>query len=271
MHEVAPNRLQELFRRRRPVLGLYVMAGLPEPEAALPLWHALVEAGADFLEIGAPFSDPLADGPTIQRASQRALAYGIDLSWILECVHAFRRRDPHTPLVLMGYLNPILAYGVEAFAHAARASGLDGLIIPDLPLEERPWVGEAFDRAGLNLVLLAAPTSSADRLRQIDGLSRGFVYAVSITGVTGARTGVAEQARAFLERARQLVRRNPLLVGFGIATPEDAGAMLEYADGIIVGSALVERLERAYPSPDWLEQLIAWVRALKAGMSVHAA
>jgi tryptophan synthase alpha chain len=261
--EKATSRLRLLAQRPRSVLGLYVTAGFPDPEASLPLWHRLVEAGADFLEIGVPFSDPLADGPTIQRSSQQALRRGVDLGWIFDHVRAFRERDSRTPIVLMGYLNPILAYGPEAFARQARACGVDGVIVADLPLEERSWIGEALDRIGVDLVLLAAPTSSEERLRRIDQESRGFVYAVSVTGVTGARQDVARQAMAFLERARSVVRTNPLYVGFGIATAEDARQLLSRADGIIIGSALVERIERSYPEPDWIEQITSWVRTLK--------
>jgi tryptophan synthase alpha chain len=234
------DRLTEIKRTGRRSLAMFLTAGYPAHNATPDLVCALEEGGADVVEIGVPFSDPLADGPVIQKASGIAIANGVTLPGILDMVSGIRKRTT-VPLVLMGYLNPIMRYGVDRFFRDAASAGVDGVILPELPLEE--WSGYAplVASAGLAGILLAAPTTPPDRVRQIDEASTGFVYCVSTTGVTGST--VAASALADVRGVRAQVHRNPMLVGFGISQPEQAALFGREADGVIVGSALLRRLE----------------------------
>jgi tryptophan synthase alpha chain len=226
----------------RAALMPYLTLGYPSPEMTIPLARAVVEAGADILELGIPFSDPLADGPTIQRATYRALQQGMTVARCLEMAAALRREGVGAPFVLMSYCNPIMAYGEEAFCRACQEVGVDGLIVPDLPPEEGEAL-EALCRArGLALVYLLAPTSMPKRIRRVAERTRGFLYLVSVTGTTGAREHLPPDLADFIRRVRAATEK-PLAVGFGISRPEQARAVGALADGVIVGSALIQAVE----------------------------
>ncbi|MGO8970189.1 MAG: tryptophan synthase subunit alpha [Myxococcaceae bacterium] len=239
------NRLERLFaesrRTGRKALVVYVCAGDPDLAATERLVPALAEAGADVIELGVPFSDPLADGPTIQAASQRALQSGTTLSGVLALVGRLRQRGCDVPLVLFGYVNPILSMGLERFVQEAAEAGADGVLVADLPLEESGPLGRLAEASGLSLVLLAAPTTPPERLRAIGQATRGFLYFVSVTGVTGARAELPVDLPEKLAAARAATKA-PLAVGFGISTPEQAQALARHADAVVVGSALVAAL-----------------------------
>lgn len=223
----------------RPAFLPYFPIGYPDYGTSLDIVEMLSEAGADGFEIGMPFSDPLADGPTIQAATQVALDNGITVRRCLDAVRELRGRDLRQPMLLMGYLNPILAYGIEPFVGDAKSSGADGLIIPDLPPEEAADALNACRRAGLALVFFLAPTSDERRIRLVAEHAHGFIYVVSLTGVTGARSELPADLRAFISRVRQHTY-HPLVLGFGISQPEHARALTGLVDGYIVGSALVK-------------------------------
>ena len=228
----------------RKALVPFVTAGDPSLDATVPVLHALVDAGADLLELGVPFSDPMADGPVIQRSSERALARGAGLDYVLGCVRAFREGDPTTPIVLMGYLNPVEIRGAERFATDAVAAGVDGVLLVDLPPEEAGDIRASFARQGLALVVLAAPTTSDARLAHLLEDAQGYLYYVSFAGVTGADR---LDAAAAGDRLRVLRARSPVPVvaGFGIKDAASAAAMATDADGVVVGSALVAALADA--------------------------
>jgi tryptophan synthase alpha chain len=239
------NRLSAAFGRLRAgnkkALSLFLTAGYPSIELTVPLVLAMERAGADIVELGVPFSDPIADGPTIQMSSDTALRNGVTLSRCFALVRAIRR-DSNIPIVLMGYLNPLFSFGLEKFFSECSSAGVDGSIVPDLPIEESHYYRDCASAAGVATIFLAAPTTTGDRLRQVDEQSSGFIYCVSVTGVTGERVNLAAQARDFLVRARETVRNNPLMVGFGITTPADARSISRFADGVIVGSALIQAI-----------------------------
>jgi tryptophan synthase alpha chain len=216
----------------------YYPIGYPDYEGSLAAVEAMAGVGVDGFEIGMPFSDPLADGPTIQAATQAALANGVTVSRCLEAVRTLRGRGITQPMLMMGYLNPILAYGVERFAKDANAAGADGLIIPDLPPEEAGQVARACHKEGLALVFFLAPTSDEERIGLVAEQASGFIYVVSLTGVTGARSALPADLTAFIARLREHTDQ-PLVLGFGISQPAHARAMNGLVDGFIVGSALV--------------------------------
>ncbi len=239
------GRFATLRAAGRRALIPFVTAGDPEPAATVPLMHALVDAGADLLELGVPFSDPMADGPVIQRASERALAHHVTLHGVLDMVAAFRENDADTPVILMGYLNPIEAFGYPEFAAAAAQAGVDGILTVDAPPEEAEALAEALGAQGLDPIFLLAPTSDAERIARICALARGFVYYVSFKGVTGA-SGFDPAAIAVKLAEIRAVTALPLGVGFGISDAERAAAVAGIADAVIVGSALVRQIE-AHP------------------------
>ena len=266
------ERLALLFRRlkqrQQPAMGLFLTSGFPHPEASLPLLHTLAEAGADFLELGMPFSDPLAEGKPIQRASEVALAQGITMQDTLQTVARFRTQS-EVPLLLMGYYNPILRYGIKTFCMDAKEAGVDGLIIADLPPEEAGELHQEATAAGLAMVYLIAPNTPDERIRTIDTLATGFVYAVSVTGLTGSSIQV-QAVEPYLQRARRHIQKNPLLVGFGIKSPEDARRLSAYTDGYIVGSALIQKIENLWQDAvlsegERLQSVREFVRYLKVG------
>jgi tryptophan synthase alpha chain len=242
------ERLHALFEaRERPLLFPYLTAGFPRPEETVDLLRVLEESGADAIELGLPFSDPLADGPVIQAASQTALEAGIDHHRILEQVAAFRSRSS-TPLLLMGYLNPMLSYGVERFFRDAGQAGADGVIVPDVPVEEADPYAPLARAAGLDWICLVAPTSSDARLSRIDRQSGPFCYCVSITGVTGVRDDLPKDLRTYLERAALRLTK-PFVVGFGFSRAAQIRDVCPPAAGVVVGSALLRRLA-GESSPD---------------------
>ncbi|CAN5683582.1 tryptophan synthase subunit alpha [soil metagenome] len=226
----------------RAALVLYVTAGHPSPAATSEVLRMLAEAGADIIELGVPFSDPLADGPTIQRSSFEAIAQGADLAWTLETLARFRSEHA-TPVVLFSYLNPILRYGTERFLRDAAAAGAEGVLVTDLPAGADPELERAFADSPLDLIRLIAPTTRPERVREIAASARGFLYYVSRTGVTGAREALAENLTREVAEIRALTDL-PVAVGFGISTPEQAAEVARVADGVVVGSALVDMLGR---------------------------
>ncbi|RAK59676.1 tryptophan synthase subunit alpha [Phenylobacterium hankyongense] len=237
-------RFAELKREGRAAFVAYVMAGDPDAATALKILQGLPAAGADLIELGFPFSDPMAEGPPIQRAAQRALANGMTLKGTLELARQFRAGDAATPLILMGYMNPLVTWGFEAFARAAADAGVDGLIVVDCPPEEADPLADALDAAGVSLIRLATPTSDDARLKTIVRRTSGFVYYVSVAGVTGVKEADEVAVAPMVERVRE-ASGLPVAVGFGIKTPERAAAIARVADAAVVGSALVDEVARA--------------------------
>ncbi len=262
------ERFAALRRRGERALVPFVTAGDPDLGTTEALVLAMAEAGADLVELGVPFSDPIADGPTIQRASERALASGTSLRRVLELVKRLRART-ELPLLLMGYANPFYAMGARGFAEAAAGAGVDGVIVPDLPPEEGADLYGALATAGLDGVLLASPTTTEARLRLLAERTRGFLYFVSLTGVTGARAALAADLEARVRAAKALCPV-PVCVGFGVSTPAHAAAIGRFADGVVVGGALVDRIEAA-GSPDAAVDAVArFVAELKAPLRERA-
>lgn len=222
----------------------YMMAGDPDTETTLALLRGLPDAGADLIELGFPFSDPMAEGVPIQRAAQRALTSGMTLRHTLDLVREFRKQEQATPIILMGYLNNVLTYGYEDFADDAAEAGVDGLIVVDCPPEEAAPLADALDAAGVALIRLATPTSDAARLKVVASRTSGFVYYVSVAGVTGQKEADEAAVAPQVERVRK-ASNLPVAVGFGIRTPERAAAVARVADAVVVGSALVDVLARA--------------------------
>ncbi|HEL3219458.1 tryptophan synthase subunit alpha [Stenotrophomonas maltophilia] len=257
---------QRLREQQRKALIPFVTAGDPSLEATVPVMHALVDAGADVIELGVPFSDPMADGPTIQRSSERALARGAGSRYVLQAVAQFRERDAQTPVVLMGYLNPVEIHGYAAFAKAAVDAGVDGVLLVDLPPEEAGEAQQAFDAAGLALVLLASPTTNEARADKLLALARGYLYYVSFAGVTGASERLdsdAASARLQALRARASV---PVVAGFGIKDAASAAAMARQADGVVVGSALVAVLAEAGSAEEAAQRAGAFLAPLRQAL-----
>ncbi|NWG75773.1 MAG: tryptophan synthase subunit alpha, partial [Rubrivivax sp.] len=226
----------------RKALIPFVTAGDPYPDATVDVLHALAEGGADVIELGVPFSDPMADGPVIQKAAERALAHGIGLAQVLGYVRAFRERDAATPLVLMGYANPIERYGVERFVADAKAAGVDGVLVVDYPPEEAEAFAAALKAQGLDPIFLLAPTSTDERIAEVGRIAAGYVYYVSLKGVTGAGHLDTESVAAMLPRIRARVKV-PVGVGFGIRDAQSARAVGAVADAVVIGSRLVQILE----------------------------
>lgn len=234
------NRLETAFQNT-PIFMPYFPVGYPDLATSMDVLEALAKNGADLIEVGLSFSDPLADGPVIQKATQIALEQGVTTRQVLAAVRELRQRGVTIPLILMGYYNPILAYGLEKFVRDAAAAGADGFIIPDLPPEEAGELVEVLRAAALPLVTMLAPTTPAERMETIARYAQGFIYLVSVTGITGARTAIAEGLDELIARVREHTEV-PVCVGFGIGTPEQAQAVGALADGVIVGSACVRTI-----------------------------
>lgn len=237
-------RFAALKAEGRAAFVAYVMAGDPDAGTALEILKGLPAAGADIIELGFPFSDPLAEGPPIQRAAQRALANGMTLKGALDLACAFRKGDVDTPIIMMGYTNPLVTWGYEAFARDAAAAGIDGIIVVDLPPEEADPLADALDANQLSLIRLATPTTDDKRLPVVINRTSGFVYYVSVTGVTGVKEADAATVAPHVERVRK-ASGLPVAVGFGIKTPERAAAIARVADAVVVGSALVDEVAEA--------------------------
>ncbi|HYK25509.1 MAG TPA: tryptophan synthase subunit alpha [Steroidobacteraceae bacterium] len=240
-------------RDGQPALVAYLTAGFPSRERFAEHVRALAR-GADVIEIGVPFTDPMADGVTIQRSSQAALAQGVTLEWILRELEAMGPQ--RVPVLLMSYLNPLLAFGLDRLATAATRAGVSGFIVPDLPFDESSLVRDAFGRAGLALVQMATPVTRPERLAQVCRASEGFVYAVTMTGTTGRSMNVPAEALEYLDRVRA-ESKLPVCAGFGIRSAEHVARLSGHVDGVIVGSALVEVLERGEDPSAWLARLRA--------------
>lgn len=252
------QRFAELKAQGRKALIPYLTAGDPGPEHTVGFMHALVEAGADVIELGVPFSDPMADGPVIQKACERALAKGVRLSHLFEMVGEFRRQDATTPVVLMGYLNPIERLGYEAFAEAAAAAGVDGVLIVDMPPEEAEELGPILKARGLAMIFLVAPTTSEARAATICAHGEGYLYYVSLKGVTGSANVDADDVARHLAPLRALTDL-PLCVGFGIRDGASAAAVGGVSDGVIVGSALVSRVAEGAEAPEGIAPVLKQV------------
>ena len=254
---------ENLRQSRRKALIPYITAGDPDPAATVPMIHAMVEAGADIVELGVPFSDPMADGPVIQRSSERALRHHVGLDRVLAMVREFRAKDRSTPLVLMGYANPIEAMGQEAFVQAAHEAGVDGLIVVDYPPEECREFARLLRACGMDLVFLLAPTSTPERIAMITQLASGYIYYVSLRGVTGAANlDLAEVARKIAQiRARTTM---PVGVGFGIRDGATARAICDIADAAIIGSRIIQEIEAAPESAR--DRVAAFLRGVRLAM-----
>ena len=258
------GRFAELKAAGRKALILFVTAGDPEPALTVPLMHALAESGADILELGVPFSDPMADGPVIQRASERALKHRVGLSDVLGFVSSFRKQDSETPVVLMGYANPIEAMGGERFVGAAAAAGVDGLIVVDYPPEECAAFAAQLQRQGIDPIFLLAPTSSDARVEEVARVGSGFVYYVSLKGVTGAGHLDVDEVLAKLPRIRAATRL-PIGVGFGIRDADSARRIAGQADAVVIASRLIEELD-GVPAAQLLERARAFVQPIRKAL-----
>jgi tryptophan synthase alpha chain len=250
------GRFEALAKAKRKALIPYITAGDPHPSLTVPLMRGLVEAGADILELGVPFSDPMADGPVIQRAGERALKHGVGLSDVLKLVVEFRKADQATPVVLMGYANPIEAMGVERFVAAAKAAEVDGVIVVDYPPEECEQFAAQAKKAGIDPIFLLAPTSTEKRIEQVGRVGSGYLYYVSLRGITGASNIDLSDVAARIPKIRAATRL-PIGVGFGIRDAESARRVAQTADAVVIGSRIIQEIEDAGP-----DQAVARVKQL---------
>lgn len=260
------SKFADLKAASRKALIPFVTAGDPSLESLVPVMHALVEAGADVIELGVPFSDPMADGPTIQRSSERALARGAGLSYVFDSVRAFRQRDVRTPVVLMGYLNPVEVRGAERFAREAAGAGVDGVLLVDLPPEEAGDFRDAFAAHGVALVLLASPTTTDARLQALCAQVQGYLYYVSFAGVTGASDQLDPGTASARLREIRAMSAAPVVAGFGIRDAAGAAAMAADADGVVVGSALVAAMADAGSPEEASSRAAAFLAPLRAAL-----
>jgi len=259
------RRFAALKAEGRAAFVSFLMAGDPDPDTALQIIKGLPTAGADIIEIGMPFTDPMADGPAIQQAGLRALAVGVTLKSTLELITKFRQDDDETPIVLMGYYNPVYSYGVDAFLKDAKQAGVDGLIIVDLPAEEDDELCLPARAAGINFIRLATPTTDDKRLPAVLANSSGFLYYVSIAGTTGAAAPEPADVAKALARIKAATDL-PVAVGFGIRTGEQAAEIAKIADGAVVGTALVEKIAAASSKEDAVRAVLALASELSAGV-----
>ncbi len=260
-----PNRidttLSKLREAAQPALAPFITTGFPDIPTSESLARVLLESGGDMLEIGVPFSDPLADGPTVQMTSYRALQNGVTVSRCIQTVKNLRDGGVDSPLILMGYYNPFLRYGLQRFLDDSAAAGVDGMIVPDLPTEEAAQLSEMAATRGIHLIPLLAPTSSDERIRDACQSAGGFIYCVNFIGVTGARSSASQSTPALVERIRRYTDL-PILVGFGVSRREHFEEIATYADGAILASALIDAVERA-PDDRKLDTARDFMRALK--------
>jgi tryptophan synthase alpha chain len=257
-------KFSELKSAGRKALIPFITAGDPEPGQTLPLMRALVDGGADIIELGVPFSDPMADGPTIQRASERALAYGVSLRVVLGMVHQFRKTDATTPVVLMGYANPVEAYGAADFARDAKAAGVDGILIVDYPPEECVEFSRLMKEVGLDPIFLLAPTSVEGRFADVAKLGSGYIYYVSLKGVTGSAAIDLDEVARRIPAIRDKVGM-PVGVGFGIRDAATAAQIASVADAVVIGSKIIETIEQA-PAGEAPARVTAFLREVRAAM-----
>ncbi|WP_257669046.1 tryptophan synthase subunit alpha [Parapedobacter tibetensis] len=255
------NRINKLFANKgdRRILSIYYTAGYPTLNSTVDIAEALEKAGVDFLEIGFPYSDPVADGPIIQHSSEEALHNGMTLHVLFEQLKHLRKRVA-LPILLMGYVNPVLQYGVERFCKSCKEVGVDGVIVPDLPMYEyEDLYRPAFEENGLSNIFLVTPQTSEARIRKIDGLSTGFIYLLSSSATTGKNLAVSENMEAYFSRIRDMELQNPIAIGFGISTRDTFIRATDYADGAIVGSAFVQLLA----NPDYKEKIPEFIGQFK--------
>jgi len=265
------NRIESVFQEKSPLFIPFITAGDPTPEATIDICLALQEAGADIIELGVPYSDPLADGPTIQRASGRALEQGVSIATCIELGAEMRKRGLKVPLILFTYVNPVLQYGYSELVQQIKEAGFDGLLVPDLPIEESGELNELTNAAGLPLISLVAPTSK-QRIEKIARQANGFIYCVSSLGVTGTRQELSEGISNFLDEVKAHARV-PIAVGFGISKKEQVDQLSPHCDGIIVGSAIVQLIEQLGEDlkdqsrrPKALEEIKKFVQTLMSGV-----
>ncbi len=241
------NRIGQLFKKKKKnILSVFFTAGFPELNSTMLIAKTLEEAGVDMIEIGIPFSDPIADGPTIQESNKIALDNGMSVKLLLEQVREIRK-EVSFPIILMGYLNPVLQYGVEKFCNEAVASGVDGLILPDMPMDEYvKEYKELMESLNLFNVFLISPTTSEERIRKIDEVSRGFIYAVSSSSTTGTKNDFTKEQEVYFERLQSAKLKNPFLIGFGVSSHQTFAKACRYSSGAIVGSAFINLLKKSH-------------------------
>jgi tryptophan synthase alpha chain len=251
------NRIDNLFQTKKErVLSIYFTAGFPKLEDTLPIMQAIESARADIIEVGVPYSDPIADGPTIQDSNQIALDNGMSLKKLFEQLQDMRQ-TVSLPVVLMGYLNPIIQYGMEAFCKKCQEIGVDGLILPDLPMQQYlDEFKEVFDKYDLRNTFLISPQTSEKRIREIDTHSNGFIYMVSAHSITGARTGISEEQIAYFQRVEAMNLKNPRLIGFGISDSETFTTASKYGNGAIIGSAFIKKIKESQDLKSDIESYI---------------
>ncbi len=264
------SRLAATFERLansgRKALIPFITAGDPTPDFTLSLMHALVKAGVDIIELGVPFSDPMADGPVIQRASERALAHKMSLTKTLACAAEFRKTDQLTPIVLMGYLNPIEAMGYEGFANAAKSAGIDGVLTVDLPPEEGEQCAALLKASGIDTIFLLAPNSSDERIKKMSMVGSGYLYYVSLKGVTGAGHLNAKEVEDKLRQIKKLTSL-PVAIGFGVKDAQTAKTISAMGDGVVVGSALISKIEANLDNPERAKsEIIGLLSAMRQAM-----
>lgn len=259
-----PATFQQLHEQGRKALIPFVTAGDPTPQMTVPIMHALVRGGADIIELGVPFSDPMADGPTIQRSSERALKHGVGLRDVLRFVREFRKTDASTPVVLMGYANPIEAIGYVEFADQAKADGVDGVLVVDYPPEESGPLSAELKARGIDSIFLLAPTSVEMRMDDVARMASGYVYYVSLKGVTGAANIDLQEVSRRLPQIRAHVKL-PIGVGFGIRDAETAKAIASVSDAVVIGSRLVQEIEQSVPA-DVEKRVTQWLGDIRRAM-----
>lgn len=261
------NRITQLFSQKSGnVLNVYFTAGFPKLNDTVTILEALQEAGTDIIEIGMPYSDPVADGETIQQSNQAALENGMSIKLLFEQLQGIRQKVS-VPILLMGYLNPVVQYGVERFCQACQQVGVDGLILPDMPLQEyQDEYKPLFEQYGLSNIFLITPQTSETRIRLIDEISEGFIYMVSSASVTGSRTGISDTQEAYFRRIEAMKLRNPRLIGFGISNHETFAKASQYAQGAIIGSAFIKVLQSA---GDLKKDITEFVTSVKRGEAVE--
>ncbi|PCH65057.1 MAG: tryptophan synthase subunit alpha [Bacteroidetes bacterium] len=255
------NRINKLFvEKNRRILSIYFTAGYPKLDTTAEIISELEEVGVDLIEIGMPFSDPLADGPTIQDSSQVALNNGMSITLLFDQLKEIRN-SIQIPLILMGYLNPILQYGIQDFCEKCSVIGIDGLIIPDMPLDfYTNDYKDIFEKHDLKNILLITPQTSEERIREIDSNSNGFIYAVSSYSITGAKTGISEEQIEYLNRIRSYNLKNPIVVGFGISDKESFTKVTEHADGAVIGSAFIKAISNGEDLPSAIKNFISSIK-----------
>lgn len=260
------NRIHKLFKEKKGnILSIYFTAGFPQLHDTVPVAKALEEAGADIIEIGIPFSDPVADGPTIQASNKVAIENGMNVKLLLEQVKEIRN-EVRIPIILMGYLNPVLQFGVEKFVKAASHAGVDGLILPDMPMDiYQHEYKDLFERAGLTNTFLISPTTSEDRIRRIDALTHGFVYAVSASSTTGAKGEFSAEQIDYFGRLQGMELKNPFLIGFGISNHQTFATACTYSSGAIIGSAFVNLIK---DSGNLRNDIVSFVKSIKGNVNV---